>query len=62
DKILKNISVSEVTYPVINSKADAQAFIGLNMEQLNNEKHKFLEEVVKKNWPRASYVIEQTQM
>jgi len=62
DKILKNISVSEVTYPVINSKADAQAFIGLNMEQLNNEKHKFLEEVVKKNWPRASYALEQPQM
>lgn len=57
-KILKNISAAAINYPALTSKAEAQAFIGLNMEQLNNEKHQFLEDVVKKNWPRASYTIE----
>ncbi|MGL6123963.1 MAG: ammonia-forming cytochrome c nitrite reductase subunit c552 [Shewanella sp.] len=59
DKILKKINVSDLKYPALNSKADAQAFVGLNMEQLNNEKHNFLQDIVKKNWPSASHTIEQ---
>lgn len=46
--------------PVLTSKAEAQAFVELNMEQLKDEKQQFLQDVVKKNWPSASYTIDQT--
>jgi len=36
----------EIPYPDISTKAKAQAFIGLDMDQLNAEKKKFLETVV----------------
>ncbi|HSH52981.1 MAG TPA: ammonia-forming cytochrome c nitrite reductase [Bacteroidales bacterium] len=36
----------EVPYPDISTKAKAQQYIGLDMEKLNAEKKKFLEEVV----------------
>ncbi|EJK2098993.1 ammonia-forming cytochrome c nitrite reductase subunit c552 [Vibrio cholerae] len=58
-KILKNIDAAEIHYPTLASKAEAQAFVGLNMEQLNAEKQQFLQDVVKKNWPTASHTIEQ---
>ena len=35
-----------VEYPDISSKAKAQKYIGLDMEKLNSEKEKFMEEVV----------------
>ncbi len=36
----------EVPYPDISTKAKAQAFVGLDMEQLNSEKEEFLDEVI----------------
>lgn len=58
--ILKNANAAEINYPVLKSKAEAQAFVELNMEQLKDEKQQFLQDVVKKNWPSASYTIDQT--
>ncbi|MGR6503694.1 ammonia-forming cytochrome c nitrite reductase subunit c552 [Shewanella sp. Koi 1] len=56
-KILKNINAPEIQYPALKTKAEAQAFVGLNMEQLETEKHQFLQNVVKKNWPPASHTV-----
>ena len=36
----------EIPYPDISTKAKAQAFIGLDMEELNSEKEEFLDEVI----------------
>ncbi|PKP49826.1 MAG: ammonia-forming cytochrome c nitrite reductase [Bacteroidetes bacterium HGW-Bacteroidetes-1] len=41
----KNIN-SEIPYPDITTKAKAQEFIGLPMDQLKNEKKLFLEEII----------------
>jgi nitrite reductase (cytochrome c-552) len=38
----------EIPYPAIETKTKAQAFIGLNMEQLNSEKQEFLRTIVPK--------------
>lgn len=38
----------EVPYPDISTKAKAQAFVGLDMEKLRNEKKKFIEIVIPK--------------
>jgi len=38
----------EVPYPDISTRAKAQEFVGLDMDKLNKEKEKFLEEVVPK--------------
>jgi nitrite reductase (cytochrome c-552) len=39
---------AEIPYPDIETKAKAQAFIGLKMEQLNSEKQEFLKTIVPK--------------
>ncbi|HQV34630.1 MAG TPA: ammonia-forming cytochrome c nitrite reductase subunit c552, partial [Calditrichia bacterium] len=36
----------EVAYPDISTKAKAQAFIGLDMDKLNDEKETFLKDLV----------------
>lgn len=36
----------EVPYPDISTKAKAQAFIGLDMDKLNNDKKMFVENVL----------------
>ena len=42
-----NLGYNEtIPYPDIETKAKAQAFIGLDIEKLKAEKKKFLEEVV----------------
>ncbi|QDF65332.1 ammonia-forming cytochrome c nitrite reductase subunit c552 [Shewanella sp. SNU WT4] len=57
-QMLKTIDAPTVNYPALRSKADAQAFIGLNMAQLKAEKQKFLQEVVKSSWPSASHSLD----
>lgn len=49
----------EVPYPDISTKAKAQAFIGLDMERLNQEKEEFLETVVPE-WDRIAAEREAT--
>lgn len=55
--ILKEHNAPAVTYPELNTKAQAQALVGLNMEELIREKHQFLTDVVEKNWPTVSYSV-----
>jgi nitrite reductase (cytochrome c-552) len=46
-RILAGLNFTEeVPYPDISSKAKAQAYIGLDMKQLNSEKKNFIEQVI----------------
>ena len=48
-RLLANLGHNEpIPYPDISSKAKAQQFIGLNMDELNNEKEVFLRTIVPK--------------
>ena len=47
----------EVPYPDISTKAKAQAFIGLNMDQLNSDKKEFIKKVVPE-WDKAAEIRE----
>ena len=47
----------EVPYPDISTKAKAQAFIGLNMDQLNSDKKEFIKKVVPE-WNKAAEIRE----
>jgi nitrite reductase (cytochrome c-552) len=51
---------TEVEYPSIATKADAQRFIGLDLEKINAEKKLFLDQVVPKwlLWAREHQLIE----
>ncbi|MBV7314298.1 ammonia-forming cytochrome c nitrite reductase subunit c552 [Shewanella sp. NIFS-20-20] len=57
-KQLASIGATEVMYPALGSKADAQAFIGLNIQQLNDQKQQFLQKEVNQHWPSASQLLE----
>ena len=59
-KLLMTLGFSDdVPYPAINTKADAQKFIGLPMEKLEAEKAKFLKELRPK-WQEAAKKREAT--
>lgn len=54
--ILKQLNVTQVTYPDISTKEKAHQAIGLVESDLIKEKQKFIEEDVNKNWhPVAKY-------
>ncbi|TKB54315.1 ammonia-forming cytochrome c nitrite reductase subunit c552 [Ferrimonas aestuarii] len=50
----RQLKVAEVDYPTINSKAQAQELIGLNVEALTQEKQRYIESEVAKHWPEAA--------
>ncbi len=59
-RILSELGHNEpVPYPDIETKAKAQAYIGLDMEELRKEKHEFLETVVPK-WEEQAEAREAT--
>ncbi|MBS0000857.1 MAG: ammonia-forming cytochrome c nitrite reductase [Cyclobacteriaceae bacterium] len=56
--LAKSGSDREIEYPDLSTKAKAQAYIGLEMEELNREKVRFLEEVIPR-WEEQAEIREQ---